>query len=237
MLMMLDIADALPLILERSGRRPEPLIPTMLALLSDLRSLWRRAELQRIGVCQNAMISDAESSFRIARNRCQVLEITSYKPTYRYLYARSHLVTSGSPTIRELSPGGSKSICREVKGERLAIIRYNDVPVEYIYSLSKRQIIGYLAEVPTVFPLLHLDALEQESSSCHLHTHGSHIPVAWDNFCLPNFKVASLVQVSQQAESEFHVLRETTVKRPTSRLPYRGKREPPVRADENSGLA
>ena len=99
-----------------------------------------------------------------------------------------------------------ESKCREVEQERLAIIRYNYVSVEYVRGLSKRQIIGYLVEVPTVFSLLHPDALEQESLSCHLHTHGSHIPVAWDNFCLPNFKVASLVQVSQQAESEFHVL-------------------------------
>src|SRR6266852_6063017 len=42
--MMLDIADALPLILERSGRRTELQIPTMLALLLALRSLWRRRD-------------------------------------------------------------------------------------------------------------------------------------------------------------------------------------------------
>src|SRR6266567_2861876 len=42
MLMMLDIADALPLILERSGRRTELQIPTMLAVLYSGRSLWRR---------------------------------------------------------------------------------------------------------------------------------------------------------------------------------------------------
>jgi hypothetical protein len=42
MLMMLDIADALSLILEMSGRRTELLIPTMLALLFALRNLWRR---------------------------------------------------------------------------------------------------------------------------------------------------------------------------------------------------
>src|SRR5439155_17768044 len=40
MLMMLDIADALPLILERSGRRTELQIPTMLALIFAFRSLW-----------------------------------------------------------------------------------------------------------------------------------------------------------------------------------------------------
>src|SRR5712691_10006836 len=44
MLMMLDIADALPLILERSGRRTELQMPTMLALLFALRSLWRRRD-------------------------------------------------------------------------------------------------------------------------------------------------------------------------------------------------
>ena len=44
MLMMLDIADALSLILERSGRRAELQIPTMLALLYTRRSLWRRRD-------------------------------------------------------------------------------------------------------------------------------------------------------------------------------------------------
>jgi hypothetical protein len=44
MLMMLDIADALPLILERSDRRTELQIPTMLALLYARRSLWRRRD-------------------------------------------------------------------------------------------------------------------------------------------------------------------------------------------------
>ena len=37
---MLDIPDALPLILERSRRRTELQIPTMLAVLFALRSLW-----------------------------------------------------------------------------------------------------------------------------------------------------------------------------------------------------
>jgi len=111
-----------------------------------------------------------------------------------------------------------ESKCREVEQERLTIIRNNCVSIEYVRGLSKRQIIGYLLEVPTAFPLLHPDALEQESLSCHLHTHIGHIPVAWDNFCLPNFKVASLVQVSKQAESEFNVLCETTIKRSQSLL-------------------
>src|SRR2546430_2075394 len=43
-LMMLDIADALSLILERTGRRTELQITTMLALLLALRSLWRRRD-------------------------------------------------------------------------------------------------------------------------------------------------------------------------------------------------
>src|SRR6266851_1777703 len=44
MLMMLDIADALPLILERSGRRTELQIPIMLAMLFTRRGLWRRSD-------------------------------------------------------------------------------------------------------------------------------------------------------------------------------------------------
>src|SRR5260370_23828530 len=44
MLMMLDIADVLPLILERSGRRTELQIPIMLAMLFTRRGLWRRNE-------------------------------------------------------------------------------------------------------------------------------------------------------------------------------------------------
>src|SRR6266567_1870110 len=44
MLMMLDIPDALPLILERSGRRTELQIPMMLALLFTPRGLWRRSD-------------------------------------------------------------------------------------------------------------------------------------------------------------------------------------------------
>src|SRR5438552_5628606 len=48
MLMMLDITDALPLILEGSGRRTELQIPTMLSLLFALRSLWRRRDGYRI---------------------------------------------------------------------------------------------------------------------------------------------------------------------------------------------
>src|SRR6266566_2563093 len=51
--MMLDIADALPFILERSGRRTELLIPTILALLYTHRSLWRRRDRYRNRVCAN----------------------------------------------------------------------------------------------------------------------------------------------------------------------------------------
>src|SRR5450759_2468071 len=63
------------------------------------------------------------------------------------------------------------------------------------------------------FLLPHSDGREQESFSSDLHTHVSQVPMAWDNFCLPDLKMASLVQVSQQAEAEFHVPRETTTKR------------------------
>ena len=47
-----------------------------------------------------------------------------------------------------------------IEQERLAIIRYNDVPVEYVRGLSERQIIGYLVEVPSVLSPLHSNALE-----------------------------------------------------------------------------
>ena len=67
----------------------------------------------------------------------------------------------------------------KIEQERLAVIRYNYVSVEYVRGLGECQIMGYL-EPPTLFNLLHSDALEQESLSCHLQTHGSHIPVAWD---------------------------------------------------------
>ena len=94
----------------------------------------------------------------------------------------------------------------------LAIIRYNYRSVEYVRGLCKRQIIGYPLEVPIVFPLLLTDSREQERFPCHLQTQGSQVPMPWDNFCLLNLKVASLVQVSQQAESEFHGLCEMTIK-------------------------
>src|SRR5258708_37010649 len=44
MRMMHDIADALPLIVERSGGRTELQIPMMLALLFTRRDLWRRSD-------------------------------------------------------------------------------------------------------------------------------------------------------------------------------------------------
>jgi hypothetical protein len=106
---------------------------------------------------------------------------------------RTKRPTSGFPALPQTPP----LTVRIVEQERLAIVRYNCVAVEYVRGLSKRQIIGYLAEVPTVFPFRHPDAFEQESLPCHLQTHGRHIPVARDNFCLPNFEVASLVQMSQ----------------------------------------
>src|SRR5216683_1091379 len=49
MRMVHDIADALPLILEGSGRRTELQIPTMLAMLFTRRDLWRRSDSYRNG--------------------------------------------------------------------------------------------------------------------------------------------------------------------------------------------
>jgi len=39
---------------------------------------------------------------------------------------------------------------------------------------------------PTVFPLLHSDALEQESLSCHFHTHSSYVPSGLGQLNLPD---------------------------------------------------
>src|ERR1019366_3468446 len=69
-----------------------------------------------------------------------------------------------------------------------------------------------------VFLLLHADGREHESFPFHLQTESSHVPMAGDNFCLPNLKVAALAQGSQQAESEFHALCEMTIKRSQSLL-------------------
>lgn len=121
-------------------------------------------------------------------------------------------ITSALPTSGVVA-WWLESKCREVEQKQLAIICYTYVPVEYVRGLSERQIIGYLVEVPMVFLLLHTDPREQESFPCHFQIHGSHVPMAGDNFCLPNLKVASLVQVSQQAESEFHGLCEMSIKR------------------------
>ena len=63
----------------------------------------------------------------------------------------------------------------------LVAIRYNCFSVEHVRGLSKRQIIGYLVEVPMSFLLPHSDGREQESFSCYLHTHVSQVPMAWDN--------------------------------------------------------
>jgi hypothetical protein len=79
--------------------------------------------------------------------------------------------------------------------KRLVIIRYNYVSVEYVGGLSKRQIIRYLVEVSTVFPLLHPDALEQEPLSCHLHTlcrEGSSSPSTQTDCLCPNHELTPL---------------------------------------------
>ena len=93
----------------------------------------------------------------------------------------------------------------------LATIRHNYRSVEYVRGLRQSQIIGYSVEILVVFLLLHNDIREQKRFACHLQTQGSHVPMAGDNFCLRDLKVASLVQVSQQTESEFHRLCEMTI--------------------------
>jgi hypothetical protein len=84
-----------------------------------------------------------------------------------------------------------------LRPDQLAIVCYNYRSVEYVRGLRQSQIIGYSVEIRMVFLLLHTDAREQKRSACHLQTQGSHVPMAWDNFCLSDLKVASLVQVSQ----------------------------------------
>src|ERR1700731_2689609 len=117
----------------------------------------------------------------------------------------------------------------------LPIIRDNYRSVECVRGLSERQIIRYPVEVPMVFPLLHTDGREQESFPCHLHTQGSRVPMAGGNFCLPNLKVTSLVQVSQQAESESHGLCEMTLK-PSQSLLFAVDPHLAFHAVENTGL-
>src|ERR1039458_3193645 len=90
----------------------------------------------------------------------------------------------------------------------LAILSYNDLPAENVSGLGKCQVIGHSLEVTAGFGLLHIDCLEEESFSSHVHSHGSHFPMARCNFCLPDLKMAPLVQVSQQTASKFDVLRE-----------------------------
>src|ERR1017187_6754938 len=93
----------------------------------------------------------------------------------------------------------------------LAVLRYNDLPAENVSRLSKGQVIGHWLEITAGFGLLHVDCLEEESFSFHVHSHGSHFPMARRNFGLPDLKMAPLVQVSQQAASKFNVLHETTI--------------------------
>src|SRR5271157_703976 len=83
----------------------------------------------------------------------------------------------------------------------LAILSYNDLPAEYVSGLSKCQVIGHSLEVAAGLSLLHVDCLEEESFSFHVHSHDCHSPVARCNFCLPDLKMASLVQVSTSTNS------------------------------------
>src|ERR1700686_1901092 len=80
--------------------------------------------------------------------------------------------------------------------DALAIIRYNDLSVEYVPRLRKCQAIGHPMEVAVVFGLLHADCLEEEGFAFHVHTQNSHFPLTRCHLCLPNLKLAPLVQVS-----------------------------------------
>ena len=80
--------------------------------------------------------------------------------------------------------------------DALAIIRYYDLTVEYVPRLRKCQAIGHPMEVAVVFGLLHADGLEQEGFPSHVHTQNRHLPLTRCHLCLPNLKLAPLIQVS-----------------------------------------
>ena len=117
----------------------------------------------------------------------------------------------------------------------LAIIRHNYLGVEYARRLSKCQVIGHSLEVTVVFRLLHADCLEEESFSIHVHTQDSHFPLTRCHFCLPNLKLAPLVQVSQQSASECHILHEMPIERGQSVL-FGIDRYLPLHGVENPGF-
>ena len=74
-----------------------------------------------------------------------------------------------------------------------AIIRYDGLAVEYARRFCKCQVIGHSMKITVAFGLLHIDCLEKESFSFHVHKQDSHFPMTWCNFCLPDFKAAPLV--------------------------------------------
>ena len=75
----------------------------------------------------------------------------------------------------------------------LAIIRCYGLAVEYARRLRECQVIGHSVKITVAFGLLHIDCLEKESFPLHVHKQGSHFPLTWCNFCLPDFKAAPLV--------------------------------------------
>lgn len=117
----------------------------------------------------------------------------------------------------------------------LPIAYYNYYPIEQVRGLSHRHVVGHLVEVTAVFCLLYADCFEQENFPFHVHTHYSHIPVTWCNFCLFNPKLAPFVQVSQQAASELHILREMAIERCKSLL-FLIDPHLPFHVVENAGL-
>src|ERR1700680_4560859 len=80
--------------------------------------------------------------------------------------------------------------------DALAIIRYNDLSVEYVPRLRKCQAIGHPMEVAVVFGLLHADCLEEEDFAFYVPPQNSHFPLTRGHLSLPNLKLAALVQVS-----------------------------------------
>ena len=78
----------------------------------------------------------------------------------------------------------------------LAIVRYDYLPAENVRGFLKCQVIRHSMEVAVVLGHLYSDCFEEQSFALHVHMQGSHLPMSWYNFRLPNLKCASPVQVS-----------------------------------------
>jgi hypothetical protein len=88
-------------------------------------------------------------------------------PTDRRVFGerKTRFWANGRPLSRKQKPGNlSLELCELTDSCLSSVaIRYNQLSVEHVRGLSKRQIMGYLVEVPMVFPLPHTNGREEES--------------------------------------------------------------------------